>query len=302
MMKRILRWAGVVLLLVVLAAGGFVFAQVSAFDSSVDTVYDVQVEGIVASNDPAVLERGRHLAESLGGCTSCHGEDLGGKEGEAMGPIGMLHAPNLTTGKGGVAGRYSDAQFARVVRHGIKANSKTLRFMPSMDFAWWPDDDLAALVSYLRSLPPVDRDFPGGHVGVIGKVLDRLDVLQLDVARRIDHAERRPQSLTPEPTAQYGANIGLLCKGCHGPTLSGGPIPGAPPELPVPTNITPHETGIKAYTEQDFTRLLETGIKRDGKKLDPFMPIQALTAMNEIEKKALWAYLRSVPAKPFGGR
>jgi hypothetical protein len=93
-----------------------------------------------------------------------------------------------------------------------------------------------------------------------------------------------------------------LGTGCHGPGLSGGPIPGAPPELPVPSNITPHETGIKAYTGADFMRLLNTGIKRNGKKLDPFMPLPALAAMNDIEKRALWAYLSSIPAQPFGNR
>lgn len=302
MVKRILRWAGIGLVVVLLAGGAFVYAQASAFDGSLDQVYDIEVKGIAASADPVVIARGKHLAESLGGCTSCHGADLGGKPGEPMGPLAVLHGPNLTSGKGGVATRYSDAQLARVVRHGIKADGKTLRFMPSQDFTWWPDDDLIALVSYLRSIPPVDRVMPGGHVGVMGKVLDRLDQVQFDVARRIDHAASRPKSLQPTPTAGYGKNIALLCKGCHGPNLSGGPIPGAPSELPVPTNITPHETGIAAYTEADFNRLLETGIKKNGAKLDPFMPLAALTAMDEIERKALWAYLRSLPPKPFGGR
>jgi hypothetical protein len=126
--------------------------------------------------------------------------------------------------------------------------------------------------------------------------------MPLDVARRIDHHAARPDVPTPAPTAQYGKYLALLCTGCHGHGLSGGKIPGAPPELPIPTNITPHETGIKAYTEADFMRLLNTGIKRNGKKLDPFMPLPALTAMNDVEKKALWLYLRSLPPKPFGGR
>jgi len=93
-----------------------------------------------------------------------------------------------------------------------------------------------------------------------------------------------------------------MCTGCHGAHLGGGKIPGAPPDLPIPSNITPHETGIKAYTEADFIALLNTGIKRDGKKLDPFMPVAALAAMNDVEKKALWAYLRAVPPRPFGSR
>jgi hypothetical protein len=72
--------------------------------------------------------------------------------------------------------------------------------------------------------------------------------------------------------------------------------------MPVPLNITPHETGIKLYTEADFMRLLDTGVKRDGKPLNPFMPIGVLRAMNDVERKALWAYLQALPPKPFGGR
>src|SRR5262249_35459277 len=147
-----------------------------------------------------------------------------------------------------------------------------------------------------------DRSMPDGHVGFIGKVLDRFDVLPLDVARRIDHTARPAAAPEPAPTAEYGAYIGKLCTGCHGTGLSGGPIPGAPPDLPIPANITPHETGIKLYTEADFIRMCDTGIKRDGKKLNPFMPQPTLAAMNAIEKRALWAYLQSVPPKPFGNR
>jgi hypothetical protein len=49
-------------------------------------------------------------------------------------------------------------------------------------------------------------------------------------------------------------------------------------------------------------RMLTKGIKKDGKPIDPFMPIEALSKMNDIEKQALWAYLESVPPQPFGGR
>lgn len=302
MWKRVLKWIGIGLAVLVAIGIGFTYVQAAAFDASVRKVYDVPPLAISASTDPAVIERGKHLAESLGGCKACHGEDLGGKEGEAMGPIGQLHGANLTMGKGGVGKRYTDGQFARLLRHGIKADGTSLRFMPAPDFAWWPDSDIAALISYIRSVPPVDRSLPEGHVGVLGKVLDRFDVLPLDVARRMDHAAKPPDVPEPAPTAEYGAYIGKLCTGCHGLGLSGGPIPGAPADLPVPANITLHETGIKRYTEADFIRMANTGIKPDGTKLNPFMPLATLAAMNEIEKKALWAYLRSVPPKPFGNR
>jgi mono/diheme cytochrome c family protein len=302
MLKKVLIGVGIFLLVVLLGATGFVYAQASAFDTSMAKLYSVKPPSIMASTDAAVIARGKHLAASLGGCFGCHGEDLGGKPGEDMGPLGSVSASNLTRGKGGVGAHYSDAELARVIRDGIKADGHSLRFMPAQDMSWWPDDDLTALVSFVRSVPPVDRALPPSRIGVVGKVIDRLGMLPLDIARRIDHDKPHPKTLQATPTPAYGAELARLCQGCHGEGLSGGPIPGAPPDLPVPSNITPHETGIKLYTEADFMHLLDTGLKRDGKQLNPFMPIAVLRAMNDVERKALWAYLRSVPGKPFGGR
>jgi mono/diheme cytochrome c family protein len=302
MLKKVLLGLALVLGLVVVGAAGFAMFQASAFDASMEKVYDIAPLEIHASTDPAVIERGKHIVDSLGGCGECHGADLGGKPSEDFGPLGVVPGPNLTSGKGGVAAQYTDGQFARVIRHGLKATGKSLVFMPAQDISWFPDDDLVALVSYLRSLPPVDRTMDPPQIGLLGKVLDRLDMIPLDVARRIDHTVKRPKSMPAEATAEYGAKLALACTGCHGSSFSGGPIPGAPSNLPVPVNITPHETGIAAMAEADWNRLLDEGVKRDGKRLDPFMPIAMIRAMNPTERTALWKYLRALPPKPFGGR
>ncbi len=302
MLKKVLLGLAAVLGLVVVGGAGFAMFQASAFDSSMDKVYDIAPPDIHASTDPAVIDRGKHIVESVGGCGECHGKDLGGKPGEKMGPIGVLPAPNLTSGKGGVASQYTDPQFARVIRHGVKATGKSLVFMPSQDISWFPDDDLVALVSYLRSVPPVDRTMDKPQIGLLGKVFDRLDMIPLDVARRIDHSVKQPKSLPAEPTPEYGAKLALGCMGCHGASFAGGPIPGAPSNLPIPANITPHDSGIASMTEVQWNRLLDEGIKRDGKPLDPFMPISMLRAMNPTERTALWKYLKALPPKPFGSR
>jgi mono/diheme cytochrome c family protein len=286
----------------VLGAFGFAATEAAAFDASLKHVYAVPPPLLSASTDAAIVARGKHLAESIGGCIGCHGSDLGGMPAEDMGPIGMLHAPNLTRGRGGVGSRYTDGQLARLVRDGIKSDGRGVRFMPAQDMSWWPDEDVVAVISYVRSVSNVDRPPGVSRVGMLGKVLDRMDKLPLDVARRIDHTVKHASTLTPAPTAAYGANLARLCTGCHGPTFSGGPIPGAPPSLPVPANITPDTSGIKHYDEATFMRFIDTGVKPSGRKLDPFMPLQILQAMNDTEKRALFAYLSSLPPRPFGGR
>ena len=113
-----------------------------------------------------------------------------------------------------------------------------------------------------------------------------------------------PRETAPEPApdAAYGSFVAKLCEGCHGRSFAGGPIPGAPPSMPVPSNLTPHETGLAAWTKADFYRVLDEGINKDGKQLDPMMPVATLRAMNETEREALWAFLQTLPPRPFGDR
>jgi len=299
---RALKLIAAALLVGCVGFAGFVLVQVRAFDASVAQDYGVAPVGVSRSSDPAVLARGEHLARSYGGCVSCHGADLGGGEPEEMGPVGTFVGPNLTTGEGGVGSAYDAEAMARAVAHGVGADGRALLFMPSHDFAWWPRDDLEAVASYVLAASPVDRAVASSEVGALGKVLDRFDAVPLVAARRIDHAAPRPETLEATPTAQYGEKLAAVCTGCHGAGLSGGPLPGAPPDLPVPPNLTPHASGLADWSEADFRRLLDEGTKPDGSALDPFMPREPYAAMSEVEKAALWAYLRSLPPTVAGGR
>ncbi len=301
MIKKILLAVVGVVVLAALGIGGFAFMQISAFDESMAKKYDVPVGTVALTTDPVMLERGKHLAESLGSCNDCHGANYGGGKSIAMGPLGTVKFPNITTGKNGKLSEYADGELFRLLKHGLRKDGTSVRFMPAGDFAWWPDEDVAALISHLRTLPPVDGEPGNVEIGALGKVLDRMDKVPFDVARRIDHANL-PKGPVPSESPEYGAYVGKLCTGCHGATLSGGPIPGAPPEFPLPLNLTSHETGLKEWSYADFNKLLTEGVRKNGKKLDPFMPMESFKNMNDTEKKALFAYLQSVPAKPLGGR
>jgi hypothetical protein len=300
-LKRIGMGLGVVVLLGALGGGLFAYAKVSAFDASMNRVYDVPVSTLVRSTDAVVLARGKHLALSVAPCanTDCHGPDLAGGKLIEMGPLGTMAGPNVT--EAGLGASYTDGELGRLVRHGIKKDGRSVRFMPARDFNWMPESDVVAVISYVRSLPSVERPNRSTHVGTIGKILDRMDQLPMDIARRMDHShiERAP---APAPTAEYGRFIARACDGCHGKTLSGGRIPGAPASFPTPLNITPHETGIKGWTYEDFERLLTQGIRKNGKAIDPFMPIDAYANFDEVEKRALFAHLMTLPPTPFGGR
>lgn len=248
-----------------------------------------------------VWERGRHLSKSIGSCQGCHGMDLATPDPALvdMGPIGKLPPPNISVG--GKLKEYSDPELHRLLVHGVKKDGTSLRFMAAQDFTWWPDEDIAALIGYLRTKPAVERPSGAVEVGTLGKILDQTDKMPIAVARRMDH-DKRETAPEPAATAAYGAYLARLCQGCHGPGMSGGPLPGAPPDFPIPANITMHDTGIAHYDYEKFETLMRTAKKPDGSELDPFMPVRDLKHMDDVEMKALWLALKDAPPKAFGGR
>ena len=67
------------------------------------------------------------------------------------------------------------------------------------------------------------------------------------------------------------------------------------PDMPIVANITPHETGLKGWSENDFIRALREGKRKDGTAIDNAMPWKVYGQMTDTEIKAVWAYLQTVP-------
>lgn len=94
-----------------------------------------------------------------------------------------------------------------------------------------------------------------------------------------------------------------MCIGCHGEKLSGGKIPGAPPDWPAAANITPGEgSAMGRYKDAaQFMAMMHSGKRPDGTVIQ-VMPFDSLSKMNDVDTQALYVYLQTVPAKPFGQR
>src|SRR5947209_6800900 len=141
--KRALLGLGGALVALVLGGAGFACTQARAYDASLEKVYDVPLTTVARRADSAAIPRGRHLAEAIAQCTSshCHGSDLGGAQfPSSMGPLAEFNGPNLTPA--GIAPAYSDAELFRLLRHGIKRDGRSVRFMIVPAFNWLPDEDL----------------------------------------------------------------------------------------------------------------------------------------------------------------
>jgi hypothetical protein len=303
LLKNVLKGSGLVVILALGTGAGYGGFKVHEFDASMDRVYELPVPAITRSTDAAVLARGEHLTHAVMACAAseCHGSDFAGAAKPVdMGPVGTLGGPNITTA--GLGAAYSDGELFRLLRHGVKKDGRSVRFMPVQDgSAWMPDSDIVAMISYLRTVSAVEKPNGPMQIGPLGKVLDRRNMMPLDIARRIDH-EHPELAPPPAPTKEYGRFIAQMCTGCHGEHLSGGPIPGAPPSVPIPANLTPDASGIADWTYDDFAKLLDTGVRKNGKTLNPFMPLGTFARYDDTERHALFAYLQSLPATPAGQR
>jgi len=255
--------------------------------------HDLPQIGIAASTDPFVIERGRHLVTAVGNCVECHGEDLGGRVFMDA-PPALVSASNLTAGRGGIGATYSDGDYARAIRHGIRPDGTSLIIMPSESFTYFNDGDLTAIISYLRTVAPVDRELPPTKVRPLGRFLLGAGLMPMLAAELTPSVTTRA-SVTPAPTAEYGAYLAEVggCRACHNPDLSGGKViaPGTPPSA----NLTP--AGIGSWTEADFVRALREGKRPDGSAINEIMPWRFAGRMTDDELHALWLYLQTVPAK-----
>jgi mono/diheme cytochrome c family protein len=300
MMRRMLKAigyvaAGAVALLLVVAAAVYGFSE-----ARYRKQYAVAGSTLAVSTDSATLARGEHLGTSFGGCADCHGENLAGRKVIDDPAIGRVYGPNLTRGKGGLGASLTDADIVRALRHGVGRNGRALKVMPSTDYVHLTESDLASLVAWVKTRPPVDSAQPPIRVGPVGRALFVAGKLPFLHAERIDHARPSAMTVTPAATVDYGRYVAAVgCQGCHGPALAGGPIVGGAPDWPPAANLTPAGS-LKGWTEDGFITFMRTGRRPDGSLVNEVMPIRLTKRMTDDELRALWMYLKTLPAVSTG--
>lgn len=287
-MPRWLRWTGRAMtglvLLVVLAAA----ALYALTNRPIGQIYEFPDSPVRAATDSTSLARGRHLVEAIGKCQECHAADMGGELWIDAAAFGRLAGANLTGGRGGI-GDYTDADFERALRHGVGRDGRALIFMPAEAFSALSDEDLAAIIGYLRTLPPVDREMPEPKVGPVARALYLRGNFPLLPVRLIDHGASRPTPVAGV-TVEYGEYLSTIggCRSCHGLALAGDANPDAP-------DITVGRLG--SWTEEDFFHAIRQGRRPDGSVIDPEkMPWVRSGQMTDDEMRAVWMYMRSLPA------
>jgi cytochrome c553 len=289
-MRRFLKWlAGFVGVLVLAAVALYAVAWFHS-ERAMAKTYTVSDPPLVVNRDPETLARGAHLYATRG-CGDCHGANGEGQLVFDAGPVIKLAAPNIT--HGGHSGHSTADQIAAAIRHGIRHDGTPLVFMPAEDFQQMSDEDTAAIVAHLQALPPSSNEPPALEVRPLGRILYLFGQFPLLPGEKLDHAPRTRAAPPIAVTAEYGKYLAQGCTGCHGGNFAGQHVPGTPPEFKDAANLTPANLG--AWQETDFLRAMREGTRPDGSKLDEFMPWKTFAKMSDVELRALWAYLRTLP-------
>ena len=169
--------------------------------------------------------------------------------------------------------------------------------MPARNFYYLSDEDLGALIAYLKSLPPVDNELPSTAPGPLGRVMLALGQFPPEATAPdvlvIDHDGLRPVVPEPGVTLEYGEYLASTCALCHGANFNGGTIR-TDAEYLVP-NLTPGGE-VAFWSEDDFMRTLRTGVTPGGHQLKDAMPWKYFGQMTDDELRAVWMYLQSLPA------
>jgi mono/diheme cytochrome c family protein len=273
----------------------------SAGERKLARTISIPVAPVAVHGEPAQIEQGRYLFNTRG-CADCHGDNGAGRTVIQEGAM-LVTSPNITGGANSATSSYQVEDWVRTVRHGVKPNGHPILIMPSEDYNRLTDDDMGALIAYVKQLPPAPGAAPILRLPTPVKVLYAFGAIK-DASEKINHALPPSVPVAFEVSVAHGAYVANTCMGCHGARLSGGKVPGAPPTWPATANLTPGKGSVMPrYPSADlFMATLRSGRRPDGTEISPVMPFTSLKQMNDTDVLALYAYLKSLPPVEAGSR
>lgn len=299
-LKKILKWTGIVLFSITCILTAIVMMRQNIKN-------DRPYPDIKASTDTLIIAKGKHLVFGAAHCTDCHSKANAdslinlGLDVPLSGavlfdlPVGKIYSKNITPDKETGIGRYTDPEIARALRYGVHPDGTVVYdFMP---FHNMTDEDLTAVISYLRTQKPVHNEVPKNELNIVGKIVKAFLIKPVgpdgEVAKKI----------TADASVAYGKylanNVGN-CSGCHTKRAitgeyTGEPFAGGGPMMEhgtqfFPPNLTPDSSGrIFNWSKENFVNRFRMG------RLVPQspMPWHSFKRMSDDELKAIYSYLKT---------
>jgi len=293
-MKKALKWTGIVL--------GALLGLILVFLVITNTIsrirlqktYKIEIETVSIPSDNDAIREGKKWVQA--NCADCHGENLAGGVMIDDPPIGRVETSNLTAGRGGIGGTYSDQDWVRAIRHGVGPDGKPLLIMPSLAYYYYTDKDLGEIIAYLKSVPPVDQERGEPRITPLGHALMVMGAFgDVFSAEMIDHAAPRPTAQAPSVSTAYGEYLVETsdCQTCHGEDLTGSDSPD--PDAPPAPDLSPGGN-LANWTAEDFIAAMRTGVTPENNVLSKYMPWKGYRNLSDKELQAMFLYLQSLPA------
>ena len=278
--------------------------------------FDAPYPNIEAVSDPDVIERGKYLVYGPAHCATCHvpvDRIADVERGEIVPMIGgwkedippvKMRAPNITPDPETGIGNLTDAEIARALRYGVGHDGRYL--LPVMPFHDMSDEDLTAIISYLRAQEPIRHEPEPLRYTFLGKALLAFGILKPVPPEEVNP----PQTVEKAATPEYGRYLSTAianCQGCHTKldpmtaqyvdTAYSGGFLFEPGELTqgfafMSPNITPDpETGIMyGWTEEQFIARFKGGRVFEGSP----MPWGPFSRMDSTDLAAIYQYLQTI--------
>lgn len=259
----------------------------------------------------ATLERGKYLMNGVVACANCH--MARGPRGEYLMDKGLsggmpfqdkmfvAYAANITQDRATGVGSWTDAQLARAIREGVRPDGSIIGPpMPVEFYRYMSDDDVNAIVAVLRTEPAVSSVAPKS-------------TYNFPLPPSWGPPVKNVKAPSPADKVKYGEYLATVghCMECHtqrdqkgmlvmASLGSGGRVFPGPWGESMSRNLTPHETGLKSWTDAQISKAVRGGADRNGKPYKPPMAYQHYKNIDDADMAALTAYLRSLPPRPFG--
>jgi cytochrome c553 len=273
--KRIWKWAAIGLGAVAALALAALLVVYVRSDAIITKRYPVPASNLHASSDAQSIARGKHMAFAYG-CADCHTHSLQG----ALIPDFGATSRNLTR----LAATFSDADFDRAVRHGLRPDGTSVaEYMPSDSFRYMSDREMADIIAYIRSLTPSGADIPFPSYGWKARIGMLKGEAHMD---QFWFGIQKP-ALSLGPKYETGRRLAMTaCGECHMTPLTGAPAmvpPPRPPDLSI----------VASYERRDFLKLMHTG-KAAGNRELPMMSAVArarFSHFSDDELDAIYDYL-----------
>jgi mono/diheme cytochrome c family protein len=273
---RIIKIIGLVLGALILAAWGVLYA---GSEYKMNRKYEVPLSDFVLPDDPGVLAEGERLAR-IRGCIGCHGANLEGAVFFDQPWLARIVTPDLTR----MAAEYSDAELERVIRKGVRRDGRSVWAMPSPMYAHLADEDLGAMLAYIRSVPAQNgfaTEFKLRLFGRIGVLSGEFPPLAEEIDPGLSPVA--PDRNDPLALGRYLAMTS--CSECHGGELRGSP-----------QGDTPSLAMVAAYSPENFVRLMREGVALGERELPMMSGVSRyrFSHFTDAEIGALHSYLPSL--------